>query len=434
MPYRLSAGILALLIFAAILGQVVAFVLFVYFRRRREYRELGAGGAASRLAIGEAPASSSAASVVAEGAPAWDGFRDFVVRRREVEDRAGSVCSFYLVPADGQALPPFEPGQFLTFRLRIPDPASGAERDVVRCYSLSDRSRPDCFRVTVKRLPPPAERPTAPPGLSSSFFHDHVQVGARLSVRAPAGHFHLVRGDATPVVLVAGGIGLTPLLSMINSLLDDGDSRQIWLFYGLRNGAEHVMKSHLEALAEAHANFHLHVCYSRPGDEDVEGVDYRHRGHADIRRLRLSLGRARYRFYVCGPRAMMESLVPALQEWGVPAGDIHYEAFGPASLTKHAPAEAGGAANQAAAAAFTVTFAKSGRQLRWNPAAGSLLEFAEDSGVDVVSGCRAGSCGTCQTGLEAGAVIYSQDPDAEIAPGHCLLCISTPAGDLTLDA
>ena len=188
-----------------------------------------------------------------------DGYKDFLIQRRVAEDDHRSVCSFYLVPADGQPLPAYRPGQYLTFRLPIADPITGQPKAVVRCYSLSDRPRPDYYRVTIKRVPPAAGAPNAPPGLASNFFHDQVQPGVRLSVRPPSGHFFLIEDSPLPIVLVAGGIGITPMLSIVNTILESASSREVWLFFGVRSGAEHIMKGHLDALQKAHANFHLHV-------------------------------------------------------------------------------------------------------------------------------------------------------------------------------
>jgi ferredoxin-NADP reductase len=430
----MSTGTLALIIFAAILAQVAVFALVGLYRRNKEYRELELHlSEGSQVPGPTVAAQEPSVSDTLGGAPAWEGYRDFIVERRVMEDGAQTACSFYLVPADGQPLPGFKPGQFLTFKLPIPDPVSGEPRNVVRCYSLSDLPRSDYYRITVKRVPAPADRPDLLPGLSSGFFHDQVQEGARLAVKAPSGHFYLMEQEPLPVVLVAGGIGLTPLLSMLNTMLHRGDQREVWLFYGVRNGDEHLMKRHFEILAEEHHNFHLHVCYSRPNEQDVEGVDYQHRGHADINLLRLTLKLARYQFYVCGPRAMMESLIPALEEWGVASADIFYESFGPATLPKREKPKTEAAKEPATALAATVTFSKSGKSLPWDPDAESLLAFAEDNGMEPDFGCRAGSCGTCQTLLISGEVEYSQEPDAEIEPGHCLLCIGIPKGDIKLD-
>jgi uncharacterized protein len=417
----MSTGSLALTIFAVVLAQVASLVLVGLYRQRAKYRHAGPREE-------EPPTAPRTPERPPAAGHAGDGYKDFLVQRCVEEDDNRTVCSFYLVPADGSPLPPYPPGQYLTFRLQIADPLTGQPKTVVRCYSLSDRPRPDYYRVTVKRVPPPGNAPDAPAGLASNFFHDEIQQGTRLSVRPPSGHFFLMEDSPLPIVLVAGGIGITPMLSIVNTLLEGGSSHEVWLFFGVRSGAEHIMKGHLDTLQKAHANFHLHVCYSRPADTDVLGVDYQHRGHADIQLLRSTLRLARYQFYVCGPKSMMETLVPAIEEWGVAPSDIHYESFGPASLAKREapPVPAG--------QLIRVTFSRSRKSVPWDASIDSLLALAEANGIAVASGCRAGSCGCCQTRLEAGEVAYSQKPDAELEPGHCLLCITTPKCDLTLAA
>ena len=188
------------------------------------------------------------------------------------------------------------------------------------------------------------------------------------------------------------------------------------------------MQEYLRRLEREHENFHLQLCFSNPFDNEKAGVDYQQRGRVDIPLLRSTLKLMRYQFYVCGPKPMMESLVPALEEWGVEPRDIYYESFGPATLIRHEKLKS------ITAEPITVTFGQSNRRIAWNPKLGSLLELAEESGISVESGCRAGSCGSCQTRLVSGEIDYQQQPDAEIEPGHCLLCISTPKSDITLAA
>ncbi len=356
-------------------------------------------------------------------------FRTFRVERKVVEDAARSVCSFHLVPEDGQPLPPFLPGQFLTFRLDAPA-STGDSEQIIRCYSLSDAPCPDSYRVTIKRVPAPLGS-DFPPGRSSNYFHDRVTAGTLLQVRAPSGHFHIDRGD-TPVVLVAGGIGITPMLSMLNWCLANQPGRELWLFYGVRDGRELVMKAHLEALAAEHPNFHLRLCFSNPLPEEVAGRDYHHRGRIDVGLLRMQLPFKPYHFYICGPTPMMESLVPALEAWGVPDSHIHFEAFGPASI-KRKQAQTAPVA-EAADSGIVVTFARSGKQVPWRSDAGNLLEFAEANGIAANSGCRAGSCGTCQTAIRTGEVSYREPPDFDPEPGSCLLCVGVPRTSVTLEA
>lgn len=423
----MSTATLGLLIGVLILVQVAAALFLGIYRHQAERRALGSAGRES--GAGTLPQPVAAPPSAGELPAAWSGYRDFVVQRRVVEDPGGSVCSFYLVPADGRPLPAYKPGQYLTFNLEVPDPAGGPARSLVRCYSLSDRARPDSYRVSIKRVPAPPGRPDLPPGVVSNRFHDHIPEGARLSVRAPSGRFHLNEDGDLPIVLLAGGIGITPLLAILNTLTHRSDPREVWLFYGVRNGSEHIMKGHLNDLKRSCPQLHLHVCYAEPGIDDELGQDYQHPGRLDIALLRRTLPFGRYEFYLCGPPPMMEALVPALEDQGVVAENIHYESFGPASLSRRtAPTPAGAGS----ARAISVRFSRSGKTVAWDPKAGSLLELAEAQGIRAESGCRAGSCGCCETAVESGDVAYTQSPDAEIAAGHCLLCIGEPASDLTL--
>lgn len=412
---------------AALLLQVAGGIAWTLWRR-------AAVPAASEPAAAPAPRSDAA----------WSGWREFRVVAREHEDAARTQCSFHLQPVDGRPLPPFKPGQFLTFSLDVPqragdgatDGAAGS-RTITRCYSLSERPDPARYRVTIKRVPAPPEHPQFEPGLSSNHFHDRVQVGDVLRVKAPSGHFFIDPDATVPAVLIAGGIGVTPMMSMLRWCLAEQPQRTVHFYYGLRNSAEHAFKAQLEALAAAHPLLRLHVVYSRPLAADVAGRDYRQRGHVDIELLRRTLPHGRHQFYVCGPPAMMGSLVPALAEWGVPLADLHYEAFGPASvrLAGAAPASASTSASASdPAAGVAVRFRRSARTVTWDGRDATLLDFAERHGIAVESGCRSGGCGSCETRVLEGSVQYERAPDHDVAAGHCLLCVGRPAEALVLEA
>lgn len=361
---------------------------------------------------------------------AWIGWREFRVTGRVVEDPAQTQCSYHLAPVDGQPLPAFKPGQFLTFSLDVAGGSSEGRRTITRCYSLSDGPDPTHYRVTIKRVAAPADHPELEPGVSSNHFHDHVHVGDVLRVKAPSGHFFIDADASVPALLIGGGIGVTPMMSMLRWCLAHQPQRQLHFYYGLRNSREHAYKAALEALAAAHAGLRLHVVYSRPGPEDELGRDFQHQGHMDVDLLRRTLPPGRHQFYVCGPPAMMQALVPALAEWGVPIADLHFEAFGPASL------KLPGAAPdiETVADQVEVQFRRSGRTLTWDGQDASLLDFAERHGVAVESGCRSGGCGSCETRVVDGSVRYEHTPDHDLASGHCLLCIGRPATPLVLDA
>lgn len=383
------------------------------------------------------PAAPVAAPSAASAALAWPQWREFRVARREFEDAAQSQCSFYLESVDGAALPDFKPGQYLTFAL---DVAGGTDaltppRQVTRCYSLSDRPDPRHYRITVKRVAPPPGAPSVPPGVASNHWHDRVHAGDVVRVKAPSGHFFIEPDDPATPVLIAGGIGITPLLAMLNWWLAERPGRPIHLYYGLRHGREHAFRSWLAQQAADHPHFHLSVACSRPNPGDEQGCDFQHLGHIDIDLLRRTLPAGRHCFYVCGPPAMLASVLPALRGWGVASQDIRHEAFGPASgdvpSTSTQPSSN---VPVVSTAAFEVRFARSARTMVWDGRDANLLAFAERHAVVVDSGCRAGSCGACETRLIDGQVAYAEPPDHDIAPGHCLLCVGTPRSALVIDA
>ncbi|MFO1376191.1 MAG: 2Fe-2S iron-sulfur cluster-binding protein [Steroidobacteraceae bacterium] len=391
-------------------------------------------GVASAIAVwrrrGWRPPPSGPGPATAEEPRHEAGWQRFRVVQRDYEDAAGTQLSFYLAPVDGQPLPDFRPGQFLTFSLPV-GPGAEEGRTTTRCYSLSDRPDPARYRVTIKRVTAPADRPDVSPGLSSGHFHDAVQVGDELRIRAPSGRFFMDPDSMVPVVLIAGGIGITPIMSMLRWCLAERPGRPIHLYYGVRNGREQAFKRQIEELAATHAEVHLHVVYSRPGEGDVQGRDFQHRGHVDVDLLRRTLPHGRHQFYVCGPPTMMQTLVPAIADWGVPLADLHYEAFGPASVRLPGAEVLTGVP---ATPPVEVRFRRSGRTLTWDGSDATLLDFSERHGIALDSGCRSGGCGTCETRLVEGTVLYEHAPDHEITPGHCLMCVGRPASSIVLEA
>jgi ferredoxin-NADP reductase/MOSC domain-containing protein YiiM len=355
--------------------------------------------------------------------PAWAGFRPFTLREKVWE--GDDVASFHLVPETGQSLPPYLPGQYLTVQVSIP----GVERPVVRSYSLSDAPGNDHYRLTIKRIPARSEEPQAPSGLVSTWFHDRFAAGDRIEAKAPSGTFTIdVTQHDRPVVLIGGGIGLTPLVSMLNAIVAADLPRETWLLYGVRSDRDTIMRPHLEAIARSHQNIHLHIFYSRPGPETAgPGV---HGGRIDLAAMRQLMPSNAYDFYVCGPPSMMASVTRDLLEaWGVPVDRVHTEAFGPATVKQSVR----GPATQPDCG-IEVTFARSGVTTLWSQCQSPLLELAEEHSVAIDFGCRAGSCGTCVTPLLSGTVRYLREPGAPLRSGEILPCIAVPAEPLSLDA
>ncbi len=353
-------------------------------------------------------------------------FKVHIPSSQVLKPQGGDICSFYLAPHDGKPLPSFEPGQYLTFQFKIPDQA----KPVIRCYSLSDAPSPEYYRVSIKR----DFRKDGTPGLVSGYWHDFVEEGDIIDVKAPGGKFYLDMNKQKPVVLIGGGIGLTPCLSMVNTLLQRNSKLEIWFFYGVRDGAEHIFKKYLDTLALENDNIRLHVCYSRPGPDDVKGRDYQHQERVSVDLFTRLLPSNNYDYYMCGPGPMMNSVVNGLKDWGVPTSDIYFEAFGPATVSTKKKPEAKPAAPGEAVKSFEVTFGKSDKTVNWTPDSGSLLELAEENGVTIDFGCRAGNCGTCLTALKSGDVEGIDGSDPKPEEGTCLTCVSIPKGKLVLDA
>ncbi len=175
----------------------------------------------------------------------------------------------------------------------------------------------------------------------SSHFHDRVHVGDILDVKAPGGHFHLNIESRTPVVLIGGGIGVTPALAMLNYLVTAPGKRDVWFFYGVRNSREHMLRDYLREIASQHPQVRLVVCYSDPLPGDVPKEDYDFAERVSVDLMKRLLGVNNYEYYLCGPPPMMASLTYGLSKWGVPEERIHFEAFGPASVKKVAKPDTG---------------------------------------------------------------------------------------------
>jgi len=357
----------------------------------------------------------------------WNGYRKFQVTKKISE--CEGVDSFYLAPHDGRELPPFKPGQYLTFQLNV----AGESKPVVRCYSLSDSPvRKDYYRVTIKKVCSPPDQPHLKPGLASCHFCERIQIGDILDVKAPNGHFYLDMAEASSVVLISGGVGITPVLSMLNALVESGSKREVWFFHGARSSSDHIQKAHVEKVAAANENVRLHICYSRPEKSDVAGKDYQHGSRLTIDVLKKELPSNNYDYFLCGPGPMMTGITEGLAEWGVPKKNIHYEAFGPATVKEKTPVPTPSQTEMLKR--LRVTFGRSNKTLQWSPESSSLLDFAEANGVKIDAGCRAGSCGTCLVAVKSGEVEYVVPAEAKPEDRTCLTCICKPKSDLVLDA
>jgi ferredoxin-NADP reductase/predicted pyridoxine 5'-phosphate oxidase superfamily flavin-nucleotide-binding protein len=230
---------------------------------------------------------------------------------RESED----VTSFVFEARDAGRLPVFEAGQHLPIELEVP----GLEEPVRRTYSLSGAPGHDRYRISVKR---------EPRGLASRHLHDHVEPGAILDTRRPAGDF-MMSCTKCPVALVSAGIGVTPMVSMLHALAAEADERPVWFVHGVRDGAHHPLAREVRELAAGRTGIRAHVAYSRPHPDDEVGIDYDSEGRIDGALLARLIEDVNAHYFLCGPTRFMADLQTDLERRDIPAEHIHRESFGP---------------------------------------------------------------------------------------------------------
>lgn len=261
----------------------------------------------------------------------WENFREFRVDRKVQE--SDTIVSFYLVPKDGGAIASFLPGQYVSVRMAIPEDRFSH----IRQYSLSDAPGQPHYRLTVKREDASADHPD---GRVSNYLHHHIKEGDILHLSAPAGDFFLNLEDKRPVVLLSGGVGLTPMVSMLNTLAEQDPERHVTFIHATPNGSVHAMKQHVDKLAQARPHLTAYYCYSNPTDRDRETRAFHKEGTLDLDWLKTIVPDRNASYYFCGPVPFMRAVNQALKDWGVPEADIHYEFFGPAASLEPAAASA----------------------------------------------------------------------------------------------
>lgn len=354
------------------------------------------------------------AEIIQAAIAARDTYRPFTVAG--IAGESATIRSFTLRPADGGGISPHAAGQYLPIRLTVP----GQEKPILRTYTVSDAARPDTIRISVKR---------EETGTASRHLHDAVAVGDTIEAMAPRGDFMLNRESDRPVVLLSAGVGITPMIAMLNELVREGartgDFRQVFFIHGARDGAEAAFGRHLTRLALQVPGVNLHIRFSRPRVEDVLGEDYASTGRVDLELIRGLLPFGDYDFYLCGPGGFVADLHAGLRGLNVAEDRIRYEFFGPSSLSVEA-----GAVDAAPA---EVSFADSGKTVTWTPEAGSLLDIAEASGIEAEFSCRSGRCGSCAVRVISGEVGYATSTDTPAPDGHALLCRAHPVGPVVLE-
>ena len=238
-------------------------------------------------------------------------YRNYTVTR--IERESDVITSFYLQPEGAESIHCHRAGQFLPIEIQPP----GHDKPIKRTYTISNAPNGSHYRLSIKREP--AAGPDLPPGVSSNYFHEHLKPGSTIRALAPRGRFVLAESSMRPVVLLSAGVGITPMISMLEELAKEsascGCSRKVWFIHGARNGKEHAFGDYVRRIAWP--GLTTHFVYSKPGEDDTEGIDYHSKGRIDVDLLKSLLPFDDYDFYFCGPLAFMEALYDGLKALNV---------------------------------------------------------------------------------------------------------------------
>ncbi|WP_166222054.1 pyridoxamine 5'-phosphate oxidase family protein [Pseudomonas atagonensis] len=344
-------------------------------------------------------------------------WRPLRVAKINMESR--HIRSIYLEPDDGAGLPVFQAGQHLPLRFTLDGEVH------IRTYSLSSAPSDGFYRISVKRE-----------GRVSTHLHEQIRVGDVLEARAPQGHFTVAPLEHRPLVLLAAGVGITPLLSMLREVVYQGlrtrRIRPTWLIQSSRSLADQPFRKELDRLLEEAGDaVRVLRLLSQPEADVHQGEDFDRLGRIDTELLRNLLEVEDYDqidFVLCGPGGFTQALYDSLRELDVSDRQIHAETFGPSTLKRRLDPDAKVIEQTpAATTSVPVVFERSAKEARWQPDGGSLLELAESRGLQPEFSCRGGSCGTCKTRLVSGAVNYPQPPAEVPEAGHVLICCAVPA-------
>lgn len=340
---------------------------------------------------------------------------------REVVKESAIINSYYLAPQTPLTRE-YVPGEYLVFEYFDEN-----EEVIRREYSISGK-RGDEIRVTIKRETAP--QCDLPSGVMSTRFHDQIKPGDIVKAGGPLGAFKLDRASTRPVVLLSGGVGLTPVVAMAHDLAKT--SRDTYFIHACEDGRVHALGDEIRQLASRYDNIRTHFLYRRPTTDDVKGRDYDTQGMISRSLIEQLIPSADCDFYLCGPSPFMTAVYEMLLDIGVVPERIAYEFFGPATVLNPKKAVSKDTIVETSDAP-KVTFVKSGEEFIWDASEENLLEFAEENGIMVDFSCRAGSCDTCKTKVLKGSVNYPVEPFERPEEGYALLCCCVPDSDLELD-
>ncbi len=337
----------------------------------------------------------------------------------KVVDETPKIRSFYLQREDKGELLPFHAGQYLT--IRISDKRSKTEsgsaitNPMIRTYTVSSAPTDPYYRISVKK---------EESGQISKLLHQQIAEGARIEAKSPEGAFWIDTAARRPAILLAGGVGITPMISMALHTQYEGVrmryTRPMEIFHSVKSTGQLAFHSSFRQLEVASGKtiaYHPIVGKRISKSILLQGVSTRLK--KDPEYIQSS------DYYLCGPESFMQAMYDLLIDLGVPDEHIFAEAFGPASLRRNAVKPSLEKFEEAELA--TVEFRQSNVSQQWSKGGGTLLELAEFTGLSPAHSCRSGNCGSCAVTLREGKVTYRSLPTAEITNEQVLICCAVPA-------
>lgn len=247
----------------------------------------------------------------------WKGWRTFIISK--IVEESMEVKSLYLKPKDGQPIAEYLPGQFISVKTYIP--SLGYEQP--RQYSLSSAFTPKYYRISVKK----EKNQFNPDGIVSHIMHAKL-AGDEIEVSAPAGIFHINPLSEYPLVLISGGIGITPLLSMLETNENNNRNPVVWL-HSCRDQAVHAFKDHIDYLEQNNEWLTTHIFYENKNKEDDPAI---HEGRINLHAVKEEILIDNAKYYICGPEAFIKVQYNSLMQLGIAGENIFYEEFGPQLL------------------------------------------------------------------------------------------------------
>ncbi len=330
-----------------------------------------------------------------------------------------SVKTFRLLPPSGDLFLPFTfmPGQFLNVAFSI----GGARMN--RSYSISSSpTYREYVDLTIKR---------EPRGAVSRHMVDLLKVGDRIETGGPVGRFTFDGTEADSIVLLSGGVGITPMVSISRYLTERSWPGDIFFIYACRTPADFILGKEVGELQRVNPKLHVAVTMTRPEGTDWNGP----RGHLTKEFLTREVpDLASRRVHLCGPPTMMDETKALLAELGVPSEQLKTEAFG---AVKPAPAAAGTSVKPTALATGPkVTFSTNNKSAKIH-AGQTVLELSEELGIGIENSCRVGTCGICKVKMTSGEV--TMEVEDSLTPedktnGIILACQAKPTGDIAVEA